>query len=278
MGDKQKSNVAIAVLHGIGRQFHRQEQRAGRPVFSKELFNAVRKQCDQEIGVDLEALVTWLEIDYASVFNASQAQYYKRLGQSVERSHARRLVIENFGDAASYGSAGRTEGTAFDAVQASVHGALSKLEQQCAEGAALIVVAHSLGGQVMADYMRSASAKPTSFTRLETLSAFVTLGCNIPLFHLGQHYSAVSPPIPVGSSWSFPWWINIYDRDDLLGFPLSQSGQGYRWLAETGQLKDIEVNAGSLLTRWNTLSHLEYWKNPAVAKIVWDSIRSALPN
>ena len=55
-------------------------------------------------------------------------------------------------------------------------------------------------------------------------------------------------------------WINFYDADDVIGFPLKTLNQAYGEVVT----QDREVNVGSLLTSWNPASHLGYWKDKDV--------------
>ena len=45
----------------------------------------------------------------------------------------------------------------------------------------------------------------------------------------------------------------------------------------TAVFKDIQVNAGSILTSWNPLSHLGYWEDRDVVDPLVKDIRKLLP-
>lgn len=63
-----------------------------------------------------------------------------------------------------------------------------------------------------------------------------------------------------------PWWLNFYDPDDILGFPLAEIGPRYEALARRGELEDKPINAGGLAQWWNPLSHNGYWKDDDLAE------------
>ena len=52
-------------------------------------------------------------------------------------------------------------------------------------------------------------------------------------------------------------WVNFYDRDDILGYPLRPIDPAY----EKAVKEDIEVNSGGVAMSWNPLSHGGYFSN-----------------
>lgn len=50
-------------------------------------------------------------------------------------------------------------------------------------------------------------------------------------------------------------WVNYYDEDDVIGYPLKTLNGAYRKVVKA----DRGVNAGGLLSAWNPASHLGYW-------------------
>ncbi len=272
--DAHKKRVAVLVVHGIGRQATPPQHQPDKRMYSQGLFQKVRSHLESN-SIDITQDVAWIEANYAHVFNNVQSNYYARLGQQIKRSRVRQLVVENLGDAATYRpqmqEVGRSD-TVFARVQQSICTALNRLEAECLPHAPLIVLAHSLGGQVMMDYFQTRSPNiHTNFERAQTLKRFITFGCNIPLFLLGQApdtITAISHPSGLQPDMLLPWWLNFYDRDDVLGYPLIPTGNGFEILGDTGQLRDIEINAGNLFTRWNTLSHMAYWTNHALVEYI----------
>ena len=87
------------------------------------------------------------------------------------------------------------------------------------------------------------------FKRLETLKAFITFGCPISIFHLCQEKS-VADQLPEGAIWE-----NYYDPADVLGYPLWAINPAF---ADTLS-RDVPIVVGGPLTKWNPLSHNEYW-------------------
>lgn len=63
-------------------------------------------------------------------------------------------------------------------------------------------------------------------------------------------------------------WINYYDKDDLIGFPLRKLNPAYRRAVSA----DREVNVGNLLTSWNPLSHTAYLDDQDVIRPIAKSL------
>lgn len=66
---------------------------------------------------------------------------------------------------------------------------------------------------------------------------------------LTRHYPAINGE-----------WINFYDADDVIGFPLRSLNAAYLKVVK----KDVPVNTGSFLISWTPLLHLEYWTDDGV--------------
>lgn len=103
--------------------------------------------------------------------------------------------------------------------------------------AAPVVIGHSLGCLVSADWM---NARPG-----RRVSHFVTTGCNLQLFFQREGSFLTPPQVAYAGKWT-----NVYAPKDGLGFPLRG------WLYH---VKDIELKVGTWLTRWNALSHTGFW-------------------
>ncbi len=154
----------------------------------------------------------------------------------------------------------------------------------------LVVIAHSLGAQIISNYIwdRQAEANATrrkrgmnrygrtDFERMKTLAGIVTFGCNIPLFSLAYDKIVSIEFPPKALVQHFPnktaaaklrkaaQWLNFYDPDDVLGYPLQPLSESY---AKTVS-EDKPINAGGMFSSWNPLSHSEYWTDNDFTKPV----------
>lgn len=150
----------------------------------------------------------------------------------------------------------------------------------------LVVLAHSLGGHIMSNYIWDMQQhrdvegavwnnKLSSFELMETLAGFVTFGSNIPLFTFA--YEDPQPIAFPGSALSGEdkkraAWLNYYDRDDVLGWPLRPISPAYRDAVDA----DIEIDAGSWGAGFTPLSHTSYWTDNSFTKPVAKFLSSFL--
>ncbi|HUG89750.1 MAG TPA: hypothetical protein VML55_02890 [Planctomycetaceae bacterium] len=63
------------------------------------------------------------------------------------------------------------------------------------------------------------------------------------------------PALPPDLAATGTEWLNLYDPDDVLGYPLKPVNDAYAAVVT----RDVEINAGGLLTSWNPASHDQYW-------------------
>jgi hypothetical protein len=154
-------------------------------------------------------------------------------------------------------------------------------------------VAQSLGGQLISNYIWDAQQPRAyagiwstplddgvpadtardNFRRMRTLRRLLTTGCNIPVFVAGHGTIEPIDRRKLGVDFR---WINQFDPDDVLGWPLAQLSAAYAQLVE-----DRPVNAGgnSLLERIKGLSpysHAQYWSTDHVLDGIADSLRELL--
>ena len=168
-------------------------------------------------------------------------------------------------------------------IHAHVHQHLSTALAEMDDDEVLVVRAHSFGYHVFSNFVydnhnlkgahapvladgTSADA-PTPLSKLpdlnDRLALFATTGCNIPLLVAGAPNS-----VPFTRPNDRFQWINIYDKDDVLGWPLRPLGAAF----DVDWIRDCKENTGGLLR-----SHNNYWfdagVNEQIAEAVADVIR-----
>jgi len=110
---------------------------------------------------------------------------------------------------------------------------------------------------------------------MQTLAGMITFGCNLPLFTFA--YRRIEPitfpakQLPVALR-DKAKWLNFFDPDDVLGFPLKPINKAYDAVVTA----DIDVNVGGIFTNWNPVSHNEYWEDRSMAKPVAEFLCSFL--
>ncbi|HEY5878651.1 MAG TPA: hypothetical protein VIU11_07065 [Nakamurella sp.] len=187
-----------------------------------------------------------------------------------------RWAVTNFvGDVVSYQVSPHSR-EVYDAVHAEVAKALGRLAAQ-APDAPLFVVAHSLGSVIAADHFYDlGKGRRTAATALEggrTLTGFYTLGSPIALWTQRDGDFARPLRIPARTSpdpmlAAAAEWINFYDADDVLAFPLK--GLSEEW--DNAVDEDRSVSVGAPIIGMSPVSHVAYWNDAAVIRPIANSI------
>ena len=188
-----------------------------------------------------------------------------------------RWAVSNFvGDIVAYQVTPNSR-VVYDAVHACVDEALQRLAAQ-APDAPLIVVAHSLGSVIAADHFydlhkgrRSAgpprwnAARPSprsthwaARSRCGWSGSATSAGrCRFP----GK--TSDDPVIAAAAE-----WINFYDADDVLAFPLKGLSADYDEAVD----EDRSVSVGAMLLGMSPVSHVAYWNDKSVLRPIANSL------
>jgi hypothetical protein len=189
-----------------------------------------------------------------------------------------RWAVSNFvGDIVAYQVTPNSR-VVYDAVHDRVDQALRRLGEKAPE-APLCVIAHSLGSVIASDHFydlhkgRVLEPAATPIERGETLTFLYTLGSPIALWM--ERYGDFSEPVDIpGKASADPViaaaseWINFYDPDDVLAFPLKGLSERYRRAVD----EDRSVNVGALLIGMSPVSHVAYWNDTAVIRPIAQSL------
>jgi hypothetical protein len=268
--------VGVAVIHGMGSQ---DEKFAAK--FEAALLAALKREKAKPADVVIQPI--W----WAEVVASRQRDLLDRLNEKkdLEWGRLRAFIVQALGDAIAYQktvkpTAGPAEETRiYELVHKVIGREMHALAGKVGPNAPLVVVAHSLGCHMMSNFIYDADHrldendcvidKNSPFETFKTLTSIFTFGCNIPLFLLANNrYEPIA--FPPDLSGVFPGkdpravakWINFYDPDDALGFPLKPLSPQFRKTVD----EDRAINAGSFLTSWSPLSHTGYWTDDDVIK------------
>ena len=134
-------------------------------------------------------------------------------------------------------------------------------------------MAHSLGSIIMSNYVWDIqkglfnTSGMSAFEKMETLAGIITFGSPLPMFTFAYDpVDAIEFP-PAGLSAALKRkakWLNFFDSDDVLAYPLKQVSPSY----EQAVTEDLEINVGGILSSWNPLSHTKYWTDNDFTKPV----------
>ena len=291
--------IAVAIIHGIG-EANPSFGDKNHPNFTSGAARKIKAQFAKLLGEDEEAAESKLEIEavyWAPVLQNLEDELDKRLKVKEKLSSffgLRQFIFHSLADSVGYQITSATppaDREIYDEVHKCFAQALAKLARNENAGptAPLCIVAHSLGAVIASNYLwdlQHQSARipigNNPLERGETFALFYTLGSQIPFWSL--RHKSFGTPISVPSSNLAQHyqglkgeWINFYDRDDLLGYPIQTINEKY-----AAQVIDKEVNAGNMATSWNPLSHNQYWTDSEVVHLVaqglvktWKSVNAS---
>ena len=270
--------VALITVHGMGET--PRDYAAG-------VFGEMRTR----LGPLLRERAAFYSVYYQDTLQKNEQTVWDRVDSAgqVHYDALRKFMLFGFADAAGLENRKEDPDSVYELAQGQIARALLAA---CAANPDMpvVVLAHSLGCQVLSSDIYDAqkagkggrveagiwrdidawsrpalgrllSEREKAYLAAGTCSALVTTGCNIPIFvaaHKEMHIKPIVPPTPLFR------WLNLYDPDDVLGWPLQPLSAGYRTLVE-----DRTLNAGRgavdwLLKSWNPLSHNSYWQDDEV--------------
>jgi hypothetical protein len=272
--------VALITIHGMGT--------------TKENYNeALLKKLKNDMG-DLFKSVHIGKVYYQELLQANQRLVWERVEAGKKKVHyddLRKFTLYGLGDAVGLETRKSDDGSVYELAQLEIAKTLYAAYQKLGSGGKVIFLTQSLGCQVLSNYLYDAqqakknnpvaagiwktngsglqavdpdhplTAEAIAFLSGDTCMGWISTGCNIPVFvaaHKNMAIRAIDPP-----SAQFKW-INLYDPDDILGWPLQPLLGGYETLVE-----DRQINAGQglinwILKSWNPVSHTSYWTDDDV--------------
>ena len=264
--------ISVVVIHGMGSQ-------------KANYSHPLRDEINRRLGKEKAKQVTWGEIYWANVLAPRQAAYFKRANKNNDLDFVtlRKFFIEAFGDASAYRKTADRNDSAYEDIHEKVDAIIEDLDDPAQPKKPLIVLAHSLGGHIMSSYiydmqkLGNRTSGPSQFQQMRTVAGFITFGCNIPLFTFAFDKDDIKPIKFPGTGLSSAnkdkaRWLNFYDPDDVLGYPLKPINDAYNIVVN----KDIPINVGGIFSSWNPLSHVKYWTDNDFTKPVTKFISSFL--
>ncbi|MBI3610913.1 MAG: hypothetical protein HY204_09470 [Nitrospirae bacterium] len=258
----------ILIIHGMGDQpkdFSRGFQKELLAKF-KTALDDLAKDYSLSKFTALEPL-NFIPGWWAPVMNVTQKELEKRIYKK-KIPFLREFGMSFMGDVVAY--QGRP-------VYNEIHRVLAEsLRARLKTGSGhLTILAHSLGSVIASDFVYDHTIKIGKTFKDGfgvAFSNFFTLGSPLVLYAMrSSHPDEFSPakvldhfdrPVRVESENGF--WLNLFDDDDIIGYPIKRINRFY----QEAVTADLAVDVGDLLTRWNPLSHAYYWDNGGASKII----------
>lgn len=279
--------VGLLTIHGMG---------TTKPGYEKSLVKALK----QRLGDSAADNFTPYPVYYQDLLQENEKKVWEAVENLVHYDDLRRFILYGFADAAGLENRKEVLGSVYESAQRRIADQMINARKDKGADAPLVIIAQSLGGQVLSSFLWDArlAVKAQSGVAGATypvagifrrnvidamewnlddlnylagshLAAIYTTGCNIPIF-VAAHQKMNIKPIEAPNE-RFRW-INYYDPDDVLGWPLQPLKNGYETLVQ-----DRRINSGSgatnfILKSWNPISHGTYWTDDDVIKALADEI------
>jgi hypothetical protein len=272
--------VIVLAVHGMGDT-------------GPDFAGGLERRLARRMGADWERIY-FGSVYYQGVFQENEERVMRAMRRVPLDSVAlRKFVLFGFSDATGLEREAQKANRPYQQVQEIIRRTLKRAHDCTGGPRPVVLIAQSLGCQVMSNYLWDAQKRAPrrgvwrtprtrrgtpldSFLRLKHLRYFYTTGCNIPIFLAGFPEQDIVAVKVDRSGYAF-CWKNFYDRDDVLGWPLKPLCASY----EAAVHADIEVNAGGSLLGdlthgWNALSHTRYWDDGEVLESLAADIGSLL--
>jgi pimeloyl-ACP methyl ester carboxylesterase len=259
-----KKKIGVLLIHGVG------------SVPDDYAHDAIQELRERVSGRGLNRDdIAWQSVYWAPILSDRESRLWVDLSAENDLNWAklRKFFTNAFGSVSAYQSSLDRCDNIYDKIHSTVSESLKELRTKLGnEDKPLIVIAHSMGSAIMSNYIwdrqKGKEAERfggSAFERMETLAGLVTLGSNIPLFTLACEpvVSIEFPPATLSDKFrKGAKWLNLYDSDDALGWPLKPLSPSYAEAVTA----DLEVNVGNILTSWNPANHAAYWADESVMK------------
>lgn len=281
--------IAVAVVHGVGSQ---------KVTFAKRFAEALKRRFADELGESVANSMDELQIRgvyWAKVLEGQENELKSRtepLG-GLHWDELREIFIDLGGDAIAYQPDEKGRRGAYIEIHKAFAGTLQHLALEAGGDAPLCVIAHSLGTMIASNYIYdlqtgrtpqevAALATGTAVERGETLCLLYTMGSPIAVWSL--RYPDFGTPIEFppgqlrGPALAAAEWVNLFDRDDVIAYPLRGLNDKYAVAVK----EDLQLNVGNLFVNWSPLTHTRYWTDRDVVERITDGLvrtwRAVNPN
>lgn len=248
----------------------------------KKFINKLNKRLGNK-GIQTNQIV-YEYVDWYEPLQSQQELLLERMYANPElklkSKSLRKLLLTNIADLINYGGKPNLPGQAYEKTHMLVYNSILNLQSQVEANAPLIILASSMGTEIMNNYIwdrqhsgRNDPFSRTPFERFETLVGLFTFGNNIPIFSSSSTIDDLTPiqfPMPKAiPKWrDMAVWENYFDKNDPLGYPIKFINDDY----SLANVIDIQIGVGNILSFWNLLSHFGYWTSSKLQKRICNFI------
>lgn len=263
--------IGILTIHGMGEE-------------KQNFDHQLKRGLLRELGAESYARLCIRSIWFHPAISSSQKDVAEKMKRSGLRCKGLRdFALFSLSDVTAYDNRADAADSVYRRVHQLILDRIHRLGDELPAAAPVIVIAHSLGCQVISNYIWDAqqtlmsgrragiwdhplNRNPTTFEALGSIRYLLTSGCNIPLFVSGfPQIEAIHRPNP-----GFRW-VNYFDKDDILGWPLKPLSRGFANSYDEVVTEDVPINVG-----FTPLGHLNYWKSRQFVDAVAERIKEVL--
>lgn len=283
------SQIGLLTIHGMGET-------------SKDYYKGLVEALSGAFG-DLNGAVSYAHVYYQDILQVNEHTVWNRMqGEGLAYNDLRKFLLFGFADAAGLETRKEEPESPYALAQVEIARQLWLLRAQLPANGPVVAIAQSLGGQVFSSYLYDAQKaasgrKPAAgiwrqlerysgrikgsvtpftqeeiaFLRGDNLVGLITTGCNIPIFvaaHKEMHIVPIEKPTPQFS------WVNLYDKDDVLGWPLGPLSSSYRALVDDRAIPANGRGPLQYLLGATPHSHTLYWNDQDVIHAVRDMLKA----
>ncbi len=244
------------------------------------MIDILKEKFDTKTAPGASDNLVFEHVEYVDILQQNERELLKDLQREDGKSIIKSFVLDFGGDAIAYQPV-KNEPSIYTEIHNRIRTGLQTLrEKTIDEETPLVIISHSLGTVVVTDYLydTQASDKISKLEKGETLVNLYTMGSPLALWalrygewkkkHFTKPLTVPHPFIKNKLNIDTKGWSNIYNKKDVIGYPLQLLNEPYKHA-----VIDNEIPVGSWLSSWNALCHLDYWKDGKVTdKIVDDLI------
>jgi len=284
------SQLGLLVIHGMGITDDDFDKK-----FKKRLFRRI-KRLHKNVDDIAYQKVWWAEyLDKRQIAYMEESQLVTN--HSLNWSWLRHFIMGSLADASAYMRKEGQDNENYKNIINRIYQSVKAIRDELgSDDKPLIIVAHSLGAFIMNNYIWDAHKKlagetidwPVNvplngpFEHMVNVTGMITFGCNMPMFVIGN-----DPILPI----QFPHpqlnaslatkskWLNFYDPDDVLGWPLKSMKYSFDGKVKPANVKDYsDVVTEDVLIETHSIlgaspaSHMSYWDDINFIKSVADYI------
>ena len=171
-------DLGVLVIHGIGSQERD---------FADEMIDELQDLVD---GSDR---IAWQPVFWADVLKKAQDSYLRRANSNntLDYMGIRRFVVGALGDASAYRRVNDDPKSTYGRVHTIVRDDVANLQGQLGDAKPLVILAHSLGGQIMSNYIwdiqkgiEIVTPGNNQFEKMRTMKGAHHLRVQHPSFHV----------------------------------------------------------------------------------------------